>query len=158
MNQKLSDWASIAEIVAGVAVIVTLVVLILGVRENTDVTRASVYANTIDSINELESNVLSDPELSRLWRAFITIRRDVDQITESDADRIVIMITILFRNYEKAYYTRQYGLLGEAEWARFERAICMNFERMQVLGRGFGGLEASVTDDFHAYILDTCAD
>ena len=41
MKQKLSEWASIAEIVSGIAVVITLVFLIFGIRENTEVTRAA---------------------------------------------------------------------------------------------------------------------
>ena len=43
MNQKLADWASIAEIISGIAVVVTLIVLIVEVRDNTEVLRVSAY-------------------------------------------------------------------------------------------------------------------
>ena len=162
MNRNLSNWAGIAEIASSVAVVISLVVLIVGIGENTNVTRASVYANTIDTLNEFEVATLVDPELSRIYRElFVNLqqRDDADEIARADADRMVTMIHILFRNYEKAYYTRQYGLLGEEEWSRFQRAICLNLERMRTLDRGMAGfLNIVVTQEFSSYVLATCAE
>jgi hypothetical protein len=39
---KLEKWALIAEIVGGVSVVITLIFLIAGIRENTAVTRVSM--------------------------------------------------------------------------------------------------------------------
>ena len=41
MNQKLSDWANLAEIVGSFAIVVTLVILIVEVRANTAATEAA---------------------------------------------------------------------------------------------------------------------
>ena len=163
MDQKLSNWASVAEIASSAAVVATLVILIFGIAENTSVTRASVYANTIDTLNQFEVAMLADPELSRIYRQFSRLLQldddDVGRITREDAERMVSMIHILFRNYEKAYYTRQYGLLGEEEWSRFQRAICLNLERMRTLDRGMAGfLNIVVTREFSSYVLATCAE
>ena len=69
MNQKLSDWASIAEIVSGIAVVITLVFLVLGIRENTEVMRATSFASSIDTLNEFTASVVTDSELRQLWLA-----------------------------------------------------------------------------------------
>lgn len=65
MKLRLSDWANIAEIGSGLAVLVTLVLLFLGILENTQVTR--VYNDVVDSINELSKDMYRDPQLSRIW-------------------------------------------------------------------------------------------
>lgn len=49
---KLSGWASIAEIISGTAVLITLVFLVFGIRENTEITRAAAYDRNIDSLNQ----------------------------------------------------------------------------------------------------------
>jgi hypothetical protein len=41
MNKKLSDWASIAEIVSGVAAEIALIFLIVGIRSNSEMTRVA---------------------------------------------------------------------------------------------------------------------
>ena len=63
MNQKLSDWASIAEIVSGVAVVITLIFLIVGIRENTNVVRASAFSDNLSAFNDFSMTVAADAEL-----------------------------------------------------------------------------------------------
>ena len=116
MNKRLADWASIAEVISGVAVVLTLIFLIAGIRENTDITRASVYSSLIDSVNELERDFIRDPMLFELWRAHANERIDVlRQLDERESDRLSSMLIALFRIYEKAYYSRDRNLIDDAE-------------------------------------------
>ena len=149
MSQKLSSWASIAEIGSGIAVVVTLIFLIIGIQENTSVTRASVYASSLDSLNEFESTILTDPELSRIYVAYLNNTGDLDS---GDADRLNLIVAILFRIYEKAYYSEQYELMGEEEWGRFERLICVNYARAEAAGQA-GIIRDLMTEDFMGFIL-----
>ncbi len=128
---KLEKWALIAEIVSGVAVVVTLIFLILGIRENTEVVRASAYASSIDGFNDFTNIIFSDPELVRLYDAFFN--DGVSELSEPDTQRLQFMMNTLFRSYEKAYFSRQYGLLGEAEWERMEVIACRNFRLTEQL-------------------------
>ena len=86
MNQNLADWASIAEIVSGLAVVVTLALLFVGIQENTAVTRAAVYFGLIDSINDSDLTTYSDPELSRIRMALF--RGQINDLSELDMFRL----------------------------------------------------------------------
>ena len=35
-----------------------------------------------------------------------------------------MLLRIVYRSYETAFYSREYGTLGPSEWARFEQQIC----------------------------------
>ena len=65
MKRQLSSWASGAEIISSIAVVVTLVFLVIGIRENTAITRASVYATSIEGINDYEQR---DEQTARRFR------------------------------------------------------------------------------------------
>ena len=153
MNQKLSDWASIAEILSSIAVVVTLVFLAVGIQDNTNVTRAAVYASSIDSLNEFESTILTDPELSRIYLAYLG--SETAGLDPVDANRLTLIVAILFRTYEKAYYSERYDLIGEEEWGRFERMICINYARAETAGQE-ETIRNLMTEEFMRYIL-TCA-
>jgi len=118
---KLKNVALIAEIISGVAVVVTLVFLVLSIRENTNVVRATAYAGLVDSANNFNTRVYSDPELIRLFQAYLSGR--VSELPEADAIRLGYMININFREQEKAYFLNQYGILGEVEWERSLRRL-----------------------------------
>jgi len=70
MNSKLSVWASVAEIVSGVAVPLTLVVLTISLRDYANTTRTVVYQQLLGSLNQQNTVVLQDGELpTNGWRA-----------------------------------------------------------------------------------------
>ena len=157
MNQKLSDWASIAEVVSSVAVVITLVFLVLGIRENTATTRAEVYANLIDSINELESQRLGDTELDAHWRLFRN--GQASTLDEDDYRQLTQYSMILARNYEKAYYSHVYGIIGANEWERFELAICRLYSDAQRAGFGpFDPDSTGISANFRDFVVRTCGE
>jgi hypothetical protein len=133
---KLSDWASIAEIASGVAVVVTLIFLIVGIRENTAITRASAFDRNMESVNQFRLEIAKDPELTRIWqsqRELLSLNW-VEQPQGSngiDSTRAILLSGTLWGIYEKSYYAHQYGLIGTDEWARFELQMC---SRMKDLG------------------------
>jgi hypothetical protein len=153
---KLEKWGVIAEIVSGVAVVITLVVLIVGVRENTAITRVSVYGDLLDAIGEIDRLTIADPELDRLISTLF--EGSTETLTESQRRRVRTYLNALFKNYERAYFSREYGVIGDAEWERFERVICGNFRRGKQVGADFARDGGFLTSPFREYIATSCAD
>jgi hypothetical protein len=151
MNQKLSDWASIAEIISGIAVVVTLIVLIVEVRDNTEILRVSAYNDNLDSLNEFGALVSRDADSARIWQSLVS--EETDNLDEIDRRRLTDWLFILFRNYEKAYFSEQSGLIGEEEWARFSRNICNFFELSQSASIDF---TVPLTQEFSSYVVGSC--
>jgi len=151
---KLEKWALIAEIVSGLAVVVTLAILIAGIRENTNATRASVYTTSIEGLNALNRTVLADPDLSRIFSALNTGQgADLDGL---DAVRLNHMIVTTFRTYDTAHSMRNYGLFGDNEWDRMERAICLNFGNVVAAGRA-EVVYRLTSDEFSEFLRSTCS-
>jgi len=59
-NEKLQKWALIAEIVGGLAIVVSLVFLIIEVRGNSNLIRANAYDQNIQSLVDWRMWVISD--------------------------------------------------------------------------------------------------
>jgi hypothetical protein len=155
MNKKLSDWASIAEIIASVAVVVTLIVLIIGVRENSALVRASAYSDNLQSISDLQAVILSDPDAVRAYTSFIN--SDASGLDDEDRMRVLLILLSMFRSYESAYFNERYGLLGEQEWERFGGNICFFLGRALSFGTE-GPIRDTVTDEFMTYVEERCRD
>lgn len=153
MNQKLSDWANIAQVVSGIAVVITLVFLIVGIQENTDVNRAAMYQESSNSLNEWRRDVLSDPEIAELFYAFLN--NQAEGIEGIDRIRLTQLILNNFQISENAFFAQRYGLLGTAEWSRFERSICDNYARARS-AKLTEPLQLVLTKDFTDYIAATC--
>jgi hypothetical protein len=156
VNQKLSDWAAIAEVVSGVAVVVTLLLLFLGIRDTNRITRASMYSDVIEALNELDRDIYRDAELNELWGKFLT-GQDLADISGQERLRLFNMIRVLFRNYDQAFIAVQNGVMGNSEWQRFEGPICSFFDRARDIGVNI--LESdNLRADFLEVISTTCGD
>ena len=154
MNKKLSDWASIAEIISGFAVVVTLIFLILGIKENTEVTRASMYLRSTDKIIEWRNLMISDPEVAQLLNAFHV--GDYEGISEVNASRQSLLVLNIFQIYEQAYFAEQYGFMGRAEWSRFEVNICYFYDDIQASPSIFNRVNGVMTEEFSNFMGDLC--
>jgi hypothetical protein len=154
MNQKLSDWASAAEIVSGIAVVVTLVFLILGIRENTNITRASMYQDIVEETNDFQEMVTVNPEMLRVWTAYI--QGDATEFDELDNQRLNSIVLTQFRTFESAYYSRNYAVIGEREWGRIDRTICDWVRRANSVGKD-RLLTRLTTPEFTSYLAERCS-
>lgn len=143
MNQRLSDWANIAQITSGFAVLVTLVLLILSLRENTDVTRAAMYQLSTDSLNQFRRDIMNDPTMAQLYDDFLNDRAG----SIEGVERV--------RLSENAFFTRRYGLLGSAEWGRFEQSIC-DYYALSRSANLAPAVQRVMTRDFMEHIATSC--
>jgi len=153
MNQKLSDWASIAEIISGIAVLVTLVFLVLEIRAGTNATRASMYGDILDSLVENRTLRIEDSELDSLVQQFLA--GDLREIDAARRSKLITYLQNTYQLYEKAYYSREYGVIGISEWSRFERIVCNNYSRAVAvdLANQIGPI---VSEPFWQYVVETC--
>jgi hypothetical protein len=153
---KLTDWASMAEIISGIAVVVTLVFLVVGSRENTNTTRAVVYGDLIDGLNELETSRMNDPELMMLWTEFR--RGETFNPDDLRQRRMGVYLQVLNRTYEKAYFSFRYGVIGANEWERFQEPICAIYGRMRAQGLGRVYESGALSPDYREYVAQACGE
>ena len=155
MKRKLSDWASIAEIASGVAVVITLVVLIIGIQENTDAIRASTYAQSLDSLNQWRNSIYEIREVGEFWEAFRT--GETDEFDSVDSARLTQFVINLFTIYEHSYFSWQRDLIGDSEWERFAANICLQYSRVVGLPLVSVAYEGALTDEFQDFVSESCS-
>ena len=79
-NEQLQNWALLAEVVSAIAVLVTLVFLISGMRENTSAIQSQTFQELMRDVNDWRSSV-RDVERSGLLTA--TLSEDNFEILET---------------------------------------------------------------------------
>jgi hypothetical protein len=152
MKLKLSDWASIAEIASGVAVVITLVILIVGINENTAATRASMTAISHTGLGEFERTVLVDPDLRRIYSAYIL--DETADLDEQDQRTLAIMIANLFRTIDTTYTLQTFDFLGDQMWAPFVPILCQHYNL--ALNSDNAWVLTTVSNGLAAFIESTC--
>jgi len=153
MKMKLQEYASFAEIISSLAVLLTLVFFVVELRESTEVTRSAAFGNTTEQLTSLRLTVISDELLSAVWQEYLT--ENIESQTQLENLRLNGIVLTVLAIYEDAYYSYDYGIMGEREWSRFPPRICQHYERLQRLNLNswFG----SLTPEFSKYVENQCA-
>lgn len=119
---KLEKWALIAEIVSGAAIVVTLIVLILEIRTNTDAIRAQNRQSTAARAQELALVNATDPFIRQI-RSDPTL--EVADLTPAERSGLGSFLGAHLRNAEEAYLQYVDGRLDEA-YMQTRRAIVLS--------------------------------
>jgi hypothetical protein len=155
---KLQRWALGAEVISGIAVVVTLIFLVVEMRENTNAIQAQTYQELMRDINRWRSSI-RDLEREGL---FVRIAEQGSEgVSEGEYLEVRLVFLELWGIYETAFFANERGILGPAEWARFDFMICR--ERTSISGeyfasevRGLPSFEATLTPTFSEYVRDHC--
>lgn len=104
-NLSLRDWAAIGEIVAALAVIVSLVFVVISVNRNTTELQAQNTNDLYDSLREIEMTVLADAELAEIVR--LVEAGSFDSLSEAEAFRYTIFMVQHLSIWEQIYTRRE---------------------------------------------------
>ena len=154
MKLKLSDWASIAEIASGIAVVLTLLLLVLGINRNTAVTQASMFAGLVEDLNNVYYTVLPDPELRRIWSQYVG--GSPSGLREEDLSTLLPIVVSRANLLDSALTMRNSDLIADNEWARIAELICR--EHTRAVNAGLEGVVlAASTRDYQNFVAESCS-
>jgi len=148
-SERIRNWAHVAEIFSGIAVFITLVFLVLEVRGNSDLIRANTFNRSIESLIDYRMQIASNDESLKV----MAVHWGIDS---ADLLRRQLLVVNLWSIYEKTYFSRQYGLVGPAEWERFESRICGYVKREDGLKFWSENVANFMTDEFRDYVTSHC--
>lgn len=148
-NERIKSWAHIAEIVSGIAVLVTLVFLVLEIRGNSDLIRANTFNRSIESLIDYRMQIASNEKS-------LQVMTEHWSIDNPELLRRQLLVVNLWSIYEKTYFSNQYGLVGPAEWERFESRICGYVKREDGLKFWNENVANFMTDEFRDYVRSHC--
>ncbi|HWY51517.1 MAG TPA: hypothetical protein VNW72_08550 [Chthoniobacterales bacterium] len=117
---NLQELVALAEIVSALAVVLTLVVLIISIRQNTKSQKALVVDSLAAAITSINVPAMESPALgSALSKA------TVDWKSASREERIVAhyFLFSLFKLLENAWYQQKAGILDQAHWLGWESLL-----------------------------------
>ncbi len=114
-SQNLEKWALIAEIVGGVAIVVTLAVVAFELHrggqqtaQNTSALEIASYQDLIANISNLNETVISNP---LLLMAIPKTLNDPDSLTEPERLAASFYYMSVFRHGDMAYFQFQRGAI-----------------------------------------------
>lgn len=150
---QMSRLKGIGEALSVVVVLVTLIFLILEVRENTAAIRTESYGESITRLNDWRLQIASDEKLVKMFAEFNA--GILPDLNLTERQQLIFVIGSLWSIYESSYFARSYGTLGESEWIRFEQMMCIQFERLTEQN-SWSSLDRILSPEFRSYTEDQC--
>lgn len=118
----LMEWSSVlgnlGEFVGSVLVFVTLIFLIVQVRETRRGINASNFINATHMFNPVNIAIFSDGELFELWMRGCN---EPESLTEFEAARFHLTLRAYMNNFISLYRVYRDGTFPEGAWKDFER-------------------------------------
>jgi hypothetical protein len=120
-QSRLTELAALAEIVAAVALILSLVYVGREVRQNTAATEGATYQEMVRASNEYLLTVATDSSL-----AAIVSRGGSDpaSLNGEEGLRYFYIRRVFWRNMENAFVQHERGVLADPEWATYHYLLC----------------------------------
>ncbi len=117
----LQSFASIAEIVGGIAVLISLVFVIVSIRQNTTSQKALAVDSLTAAITAINVPAIESPKVGLAVAKALS-----DWKAASSEERAVAHFYLfsLFKLWENAWYLRQVNVLDEGQWAGWEALLC----------------------------------
>ena len=107
---SLSDVGNMAEAIAAVAVVVSLVYLAIQIRQNTKAVRASSYEEVANGVTDFQSSLAQNDGLTRIY---LKGTADPKQLSPEELLRFEMVLGQLFIKYDVAVYFYQQHLVDD---------------------------------------------
>lgn len=150
---KLEKWALVAEIIGAIAIVFTVAVLVVETRRNTAATYARNYDQLSADMADWRMQLAANADMQA---AYFSVLNDDECVWNLPAERVcdtgILVASALFLIYERAYFSHEYGQLGDQEWARYERSMCGNFGSTL-----FPRLNQTWFTDEYANFIESCS-
>ena len=103
----------LAEIIGGIAVIVSMLYLAYEVRQNTAATRSITQQQIMDSAKDINLVIGTDPELAKL---IVKSNSDYDALREHEKIQLTFVHTNYFNMWHSAFGNWRSGFLNQEDW------------------------------------------
>lgn len=139
--------ALLAEIVGGAAIVISLVVLVLEVRQNTAAVRASTYDQLLSDHTQYRMDLATNTDATEAFLSFNGHAPTGPDELRDQQGRLIWIAGMML--WERAYFAREYGTLGDSEWQRYRSNMCDSDSWTAIQD-----LEFFVSTEFWDYLLE----
>jgi hypothetical protein len=118
---SLDTMHKVGELVASIAVVISLIFVGLQVRDNTVATQAASYQASAAYSADILLAVAENPEKARIFNAYVF--EDPHNLSADETLQAQYLLSAALRGLENIYIQHQAGMLSEAGWAAREPTV-----------------------------------
>jgi len=150
---KREDLTLAIEGLAALAVVATLIVLIIEVRESNAVARVAAFQEITWEFNNARRDLLNDPESLQLLRT-VLISGEYPEPGSLAETKLRSHLLNQFNAWNVTFLSYSTGIIGESEWQRMARNLCVLLGALPDDARKTQ--MSQLNDEFIAYIDSHC--
>ena len=147
-----ADFAPIADTVNAVVVTLTLVVLIVSIRQNTKSQRVLAVESLTSAIASINVPAMESPTLG------LALSRATREWASASPDERVVahyFLFVYFKLHEQAWYQHKAGVLDSEQWAGWDITIRRYYHSPGVQSDWWPRRQQSFSATFRAYLAST---
>jgi hypothetical protein len=110
----LGEMAEVAEVIAAVGVLLSLLYVGHEIKQNTTAVRSTAYQAIHDAEDGFWSDLASDPGAARLWQQ--GLESGLEPLAEGDLERFSVVARRLIYLYQNVHYQYRKGVVDEELW------------------------------------------
>ena len=114
---RLEKWALIAEIAGGIAVVISLLYVGVGVRQNTEAILSANHQNLV-AMDMNKNAWLRDPGFAALYELGL---QDIDALSPAQMLQFRTFVADKLNVWEYAFISHENGLMEEDIWLAYDR-------------------------------------
>ena len=114
---KLEKWALIAEIIGAIAVVISLLYVGAGVRQNTEAILSSNHQNLV-AMDMNKNGWFRDPQFAELYEAGL---QNFDALSAAERLQFTTFVADQLNVWEYAFISHEKGLMDDNIWAGYDR-------------------------------------
>ena len=146
MKEKLQDYALIAEIVGAIAVVISLIYVGLGVRQNTDAIQVANHQALV-AMDMEKNSWLRDPNFAAIYDK---AREDMSNLSTIEFRQYSTFIADTLNAWEFAFITHNNGAMDDTIWNGWD-----GFYRSEIETEGYRQFwenNPTFSPDFSSYV------
>src|SRR5260221_8746867 len=149
---SLQDVGTLSEIINAVAVTMTLIVLIVSIRQNTQSQKVVAVESLAAAITSINIPAMESPVLGA---ALMNVMRDWDGATRDERIIAHYFLFCYFKLGEQAWYQYKAKVLDAGQWSGWERAVRAYFHSPGIQRVWLPNRRNAYSPDFQTYLAQT---
>lgn len=145
---SLSDIGNLAEAIAAVGVIISLVYLAVQIRQNTHAMKAASYQDLAEGITDWQSQIVQNESLARIYLQGV---EDPNKLAQEEQLRFEMFIGNIFAKFDVAVDLYQRHMIDEKAMTPYTRVILSMLEAPGVAD-WWKTSQSFFSDDLRSYI------
>jgi hypothetical protein len=149
---SLQEIAVLSEIVNAIAVTLTLIVLIVSIRQNTQSQKVVAVESLAAAITSINIPAMESPALGA---ALMNVMRDWDAASRDERIIAHYFLFCYFKLGEQAWYQYKAKVLDAGQWSGWERAVRAYYHSPGIQRVWWPNRRNAYSPDFQAYLAQT---